>query len=250
MKIKRNIFTKLLNRYATDYFACSIEAGKCLYGQKTKSQKNIEIIHNAIDTNNFLFDSETRKKTRKSCNIENLFTLIHVGMFTEAKNHEFIIKVFKEINKKQPNSCLVLVGDGPLRENIETLSNNIGLKNKVKFLGELENVSNYLMAADCFIFPSKFEGLGMAVIEAQVSGLKCWVSHSVPKETNLFGQIDFLDINITPESWADAILANNNKRLTLTSQEVFESGYEIKKEALKLKELYLEKISGNKKAKN
>jgi glycosyltransferase EpsF len=95
----------------------------------------------------------------------------HVGRFAPAKNHVTVVKVFHRVVQRVPEAMLLLVGDGLLRAGTEQLVSALGLTKRVKFAGVQKDVISYLDAMDCFLFPSIFEGLGLAAIEAQCMGL-------------------------------------------------------------------------------
>src|SRR5690606_23279651 len=115
-KIKRELFHMLLPFYATNFFACSKQAAEWLYGKKIVQKNNYEIIYNAIAVEKFSFDHKIREKIRSELGLSNSTVFVHVGMFTDAKNHDFLIKVFKEINDKDKSAILLLIGDGEKKE--------------------------------------------------------------------------------------------------------------------------------------
>ena len=121
---KRNLIKNILRpfskRYATDYFACSELAGRYLFGNKAFDRGEVKIIHNAIDVDKFKFDEAARKKLRQEFGIKDSTVVIgYVGRFVQQKNHTFLVDVFKEYHKKNPDSKLLLVGSGPLEDEIK-----------------------------------------------------------------------------------------------------------------------------------
>ena len=149
-----------------DYkFACSDKAGEHLYGHNYRTEKNYYVIPNAIDSNKYLFDEEIRNKIRHSLNINaDSFVCGHIGSFTPVKNHKFLMDVFKSVLEKKRNAKLVCCGDGPLLEDIKTYAKHLGIIDNVVFTGIISNPNEYLMAMDCFIFPSFFEGFPISVL--------------------------------------------------------------------------------------
>lgn len=197
--IINNIEKNQIKKYATSLFACSNKAGEWLYGNY-----NFTVINNAIDYNKFIFDETKRKKIRKLLNISNeKFLIGHVGRFDYQKNHDFILKL-AEIFNKDSNIIFLLIGDGHLKNKVENVINKRRLNN-VMLTGEIENVSDYLNAMDCFILPSLFEGLSVVSIEAQVNGLQCLFSDTITKECVISNNVSFLSINNTHE-WEKALL--------------------------------------------
>lgn len=186
-----NMQRKQIPKYANHLFACSKAAGKWLYGNA-----DFEIINNAIDYTNFKFNKMTRNHVRKELKVANdTFVVGHVGRFDYQKNHKFIISIAESMKEK--NIVFLLLGDGHLRHQIEGEIANKNLKN-IYLAGEVNNVSDYLNAMDCFIMPSLFEGLSVVSIEAQTNGLKCIFSKNITIECNISKYTNFLAVdNIT-----------------------------------------------------
>ena len=123
------------------------------------------------------------------------FVMGHVGRFTWAKNHEFLIQLFAEFHRQHSKSCLLLVGDGELRSKVEQQIRKLGISKSVIMTGAVDNVEDYMAAMDVFIFPSQYEGLSTVNIEAQINGLKCLVSTGVPEEVCIAaGQVKFMTL--------------------------------------------------------
>ena len=239
----RKIFRLVISYYATNYFSCSQASAVWLYGKKNSSSNKCKIIHNAIDSNIFIMDSKIRKKIRKNLSIENKFVIIHIGMFGEAKNHEFLLEIFKEFHNKYNNSVLMLIGDGNKRNNLLNLTSTYGIDEDVLFLGKKDNVNQYLMAADYFILPSINEGLPVVVVEAQASGLPCLVSEAVSNEVDITGIVRWCSIKRSPTEWANLI--DTQSKRVLTQQKVIEGQYDIKYESEKLANIYEKEIHCN-----
>lgn len=229
---------KLIKYFSNCYFACSMEAGKFMFGRK-----KFEIIHNAIDIEKFTFNLEKRKEIRKKLGLENNFVIGHVGRFDLQKNHEFIVEVFNEVYKKNNNVRLLLIGEGILKEKIKTKVKKLGLENKVIFNKVVSNVNDYMCAMDIFLLPSIFEGLGIVGIEAQATGLFSIFSDVVPKEVEVSNLCKFISLK-NKEKWVEVInnfLTSSFKREKNNYLEVIQnSGYDIKIESLKLEKKYIE----------
>ena len=132
--------------------------------------------------------------------------LSHIGRFTEQKNHSFLIDVFKYFHENiEKNSVLLLMGDGPLLEKIREKVGRVGLLNSVYFLGSVSNVSDYLAASDIFVFPSLYEGLPLAALEAQASGLPCVLSDSISSDCAVTSGVRFLSLNGNLSMWGQTI---------------------------------------------
>lgn len=97
--------------------------------------------------------------------------LVHVGRFNEQKNHEGLLLAFRTVAEQEPDCRLDLLGDGELREKTEGLAKQLGIYEKIRFLGSQSNVYPYLKEADIFLLPSNYEGMPMTIIEAMGTGL-------------------------------------------------------------------------------
>ncbi len=229
-------FTKL---FATDYMACTEHAGRWLFGDKEYDKGNVYLLNNAIDLDKFKYDEKVRKTKRKELNIDDDTLVIgHVGRFVEQKNHRFLIDIFNEVHKQNENSILLLVGQGPLMEEIKEKVKNLNLEKCVKFLGQRSDVSELYQAFDMFLFPSLYEGLGMVLIEAQCSGLPCIASINVPKIASLTDIISFLPLTQTNKLWIDEIIKYKNIKRKDYTRKVGHSGYNISNEVKKLENVY------------
>ena len=238
-KIYKDLIKKNIKKYATDFFACSLDAAKYIFEEKYKSAT---IIKNGIEIEKYKYDSEKRKEIRQELNIDNDTTVIgHVGRVCKQKNHTFILKIFKEYLKLNPNSKLLLIGDGDLRENIENEIEVSDLSNKVLFFKEI-NACEYYNVMDYFLFPSIYEGLGITLIEAQANGLPSFTSTAVPLEANVTGKIHYLDLDKGSKYWANIIYETDKSRY-VAYDEIQKSGYDIKDTARKLEEFYIKKVT-------
>lgn len=229
-------------RYIADYFfACSVQAGIDRFGRKTIAKKRFKVIENGIDTEKYRYNLSIRNKIRSKMGIDdNRIILGHVGRFTFAKNHEFLIKVFSYINKIEPAAELWLIGTGELEEQTKRLVKENKIQNKVRFLGVTDKVKEYLQAFDVFVFPSIFEGVPVALIEAQAAGLPCIVSSNIRQESDIGAELlNFLSLSSGIENWADVILSKCRLGHKDTSKYVKEAGYEVKDISKKLQKFYL-----------
>lgn len=191
-----------IKKYATDLFACSVDAGNWMF-----KGNNFTIIRNAIDSDLYKFNPDIRAAIRKEFNIpENAFTVGHVGRFSTVKNHKFIVEVFLKIHDSNKNSFLLLIGDGELKQEIKDKIKELNLDNNVIFAGIRKDVSNILQAMDVFLFPSLYEGLPLSLIEAQSSGLKCFISDRVSSESIITNNVKLISLSKSPKEWADRIL--------------------------------------------
>lgn len=181
-----------ITKYANKFFACSNEAAKWLFPTKIKEKI---IIRNGIDIGRFKFDLEKRTKTRKEYNLENLFVLCTVSRIEKTKNIEFLIRLLKLF--KNQKIKLLIIGDGSNTENLRKKANKFKVDNKIIFIGKTNDVSKYLSASDLFLFPSKYEGMGISAIEAQYASLKVIASDRIPSITDIGENlIEYLPLNL------------------------------------------------------
>lgn len=212
----------------TDLLACSEEAGKWMFGKK-----RFAVINNSIDLSKFIFNKTTRKILREKLKYSDSDVVIGtVTRLNYQKNPEYLINVFNEIYKQDNRFKLLIVGDGDLRTQIEKMIKDYDLENDVILVGAVNNSEEYLQAMDIFLFPSRFEGFGIALLEAQVAGLKCFSSNKVPKNINCGDNIQFMPLEYGYTYWVDKILETDfpyNRNINLENFEDFDIKNNIKK---------------------
>lgn len=240
---KKNLMKQILRPFsklfATDYMCCSELAGRWLFGNKEYDKGNVYLLNNAIDLEKFKYDEKVRKEVREELGIKDSTLVIgHIGRFVEQKNHRFLIDIFNEVHKEKEDSVLLLVGQGPLQEEIKAKVESLGLQDSVKFLGQRSDANRLYQAFDVFVLPSLYEGLGMVLIEAQCSGLTCVVSTEVPSIAKLTDRVKFLNLNENALIWKDASIKSYRKSMI---KEVEKFGYSIIKEKEALQKFYLDK---------
>ncbi|MCI5144655.1 MAG: glycosyltransferase [Candidatus Electrothrix sp. AR3] len=136
------------------------------------AEKKIEVLLNCIDTDQFQSVQQgERNRVRHALGVaENDFIFGHVGTLRHEKGHDILLHAFAALRKRD-NAKLLLVGDGPLRSQLLALSRELNLVSDVIFCGSRNDISAILSAMDCFVFPSRNEALGIALLEAMYSGL-------------------------------------------------------------------------------
>ena len=148
-----------------------------------------------------------------------------------------LLDIFKSIQAKKNDTILILLGQGPLEENIKEKAKRLNIEDKVLFLGQKNNIEKYYQIFDLFLLPSLYEGLGMTLIEAQVSGLNCIVSNNVPKEAEIIkNKVKFINLD-NKEEWIQACLNAKIEDRTINKEEIEQ--YSIKNKAKELEEFYL-----------
>jgi glycosyltransferase EpsF len=239
----RNIMKYTLRPFSrvfpTHLFACSEYAGRWLFGNKVFDSGRVTVIRNAIDTSKFRFNPVTRERVRRELGIEDKFVVGHVGRFMPQKNHTFLLDIFAEVHRRDPDSVLLLIGDGELKHSMEEKTKRLGLASSVIFLGARDDVHELYQAMDVFVLPSLYEGLGMVAVEAQTSGLPCALSNRVPEEAKVIDDVEFLPIdNIS--MWADAILGCCGMMRKDGASRLQSQGWYIENVARELVEWYVE----------
>lgn len=238
---KKNLMKQILRLFAkvfaTDYMCCSELAGRWLFGNKQFEKGNVYIINDAIDLEKFKFDEQIRINVRKELNIsKDTYVIGHAGRFVEQKNHDFLLNIFEKLALKEKKVILMLIGQGPLEENIHKKVKKLGLEKKVIFLGQRSDINDLYQAMDVFAFPSIYEGLGMVAVEAQVNGLGVVCSTNVPKEAMISDKITFLSLNEN-EKWVNELekQMNNRKAIPQFNKELYKYDIEIQCKSLENK---------------
>ena len=199
--------------FATHWLACGEAAAINGWGKSAVKKGKVTILPNAIDPDRFKFCETARREIRAKYGIaEDDFVVGHVGRFYPQKNHDFLINVFSEVHKQKPNAKLLLLGDGPLQEKIRQEVETLGLAESVIFAGLQKDPALFYSAMDVFAFPSLWEGLGIALLEAQYNGLPCVVSDVVPKEVEVSNGITRVNLNRSTQEWAKVLLSRVEKR--------------------------------------
>ena len=248
---KKNLVKQVLRPfskvYATDYMCCSELAGRWLFGNKEYDKGNVYLLNNAIDLDKFKYDEKIRKEKRKELNIKDDTLVIgHVGRFVEQKNHRFLIDIFNEVHKQKENSILLLVGQGPLMEEMKEKVKTLGIEDSVKFLGQRKDVNELYNAMDLFLFQSLYEGLGMVLIEAQANGLPCIASTEIPEIAKVINNVLFLKLRCSANIWCDEIIKMIGRKCLTDIKILVKEGYDIKIESSKLFEKYIKLYKDNK----
>ena len=131
-------------------------------------EKDIHVIPNFVDTSKFHQSNKEHFKKMLAPNGERI--LAHVSNFRKVKRVEDVIHVFEKVHEKIP-SKLLMIGDGPERQNAEELCRTLGVCNDIRFLGKQEQMDEILSIADLFILPSQYESFGLSALEAMACGV-------------------------------------------------------------------------------
>ena len=215
----------LIRANATHMLGCSDKACRYVFGDKIMKDSRATVMPDGIDCDRFAFNPEVREQVRKEYSLDGKFVVGHVGHFNPAKNHEKILSVFAEVCRHRDDAALLLVGDGELEQAVRNRVTELNLTDRVVFAGAHKDVERFYQAMDVFLFPSRYEGFGMAMIEAQCSGLACVASDVVPEETNADGRAVYLPLTDSDDVWAEHLSASetsDRKKTGITVTDKFD----------------------------
>lgn len=237
--LAHNALRPLFDKLYTHAWACGQEAGQWLF-----PGKDVRIARVSTETGRYAFDQNVRTEYRHELGLDGRFVIGSVANFNPQKNHAFLIDVFYEYHRLDNNSRLVLVGDGPLRGDIEKQIAERGIKDSVLVLGSRDDVPGILQACDAMLLPSIFEGFPGVIIEWQCAGLKALVSDTVTRGTDLTGLVKYLPIDKGADIWVEALLESRKDTARAETsaaavRAVCDKGYDIAGNARELEEFYI-----------
>jgi glycosyltransferase involved in cell wall biosynthesis len=202
-----------IRAHATHLMGVSDPAGCALFGANWSGDPRSRVLHCGVDLGP-IRRRRGKAAMRAAWNIglEN-FVIGHVGRFDTPKNHMFLLEIAAEVIHRQPRARLLLVGDGILRQVIIDRIRILGITDQVILTGVREDVADLLSAMDVFVFPSLYEGLGLALVEAQATGLPCVVSDVIPRDADIVPTlIHRISRAADRGNWADRVLAVGSLR--------------------------------------
>jgi len=242
-KVYQSYMRWLISKHSTHLIGCSESACESLFGRACWGDTRTELIPNAINLAPYeqLPADRSRLKERLGVTDPTVQIIGHIGRFSEEKNHRFLIETFAQYVELQPNARLVLVGDGKLRQEMETLSEGLGIRDQIMFLGIRKDIPELIGAFDLFLLPSLYEGLGMVVIEAQAGGVPSMVSEYVPPEANL-GLEMVKHLKLQSQVWIEGMTRMNRRTATpdwsIRYSRLQEQGYDIHTNIQRLEKIY------------
>jgi glycosyltransferase involved in cell wall biosynthesis len=238
-KLMHNYWKYKIDRYATDFWACSEEAGKFFYKNNILKSDKFRIINNAIEVKKYYRNEHVRNEVRAQLGIsDNNIVIGNVGRFQYQKNHDFLIDIYNSFCKKYPDSRLILVGQGVEEAAIKNKVKSLNIEKNVIYMGIRNDVNKIMQAIDAFVLPSRFEGLGIVLIEAQAAGVPCVTSKNVvPSVVNVTGNVEFVGLDEAVDKWVEAIEMQMNKKIDYKESniKVTEAGYDIEIEGDKFR---------------
>lgn len=231
-------------RYATHGLACSCFAAANLFGLAWETDPRWQILYYGLDLTRFR-EIVNSVAVRAEFSIPaDAFAIGHIGRFQEQKNHEFLVEIAAEVMKREPKMYLLLVGDGPLRPSIEQKVARLGLTDRVIFAGIRSDISRLMLGAmDVFLFPSRYEGTPLVLIEAQAAGLPCIFSEAIPEQEEMVKPLmRRLSLSQSASAWADAVVSARGAASAIRQSEALsimeQSRFNIHMELTKLAALY------------
>ena len=240
----KGVVTKLLRlplgRKADNCFACSQEAAVAVFGKKCVQKGKVQVIPNAIDTTRFRFQQAVRDEVRRELQLDDKFVIGHVGRFGFMKNHAYLLEIFAELCRMRQDAALVLIGSGELEQAVRKQAEELGIADRVLFLGNRYHVERYYPAFDYFVFPSIFEGLPGSVVEAQACGLHCLVSDKVTREAAVTNLASYRSIEEAAVCWAQEIQKNAQDAMERKEfrAEIMEKGFDVRHQAVAMTRFY------------
>ena len=237
------LYKLLMRVVVTDYFTISEKSAKFMFPKSVYEGKRYTLVKNGIDVEQYTYNKKTRDKIRVELGVQDRVVVGHVGRFVYQKNHDFILEAFAEFHKKYENSVLLLVGEGDLFHKMQEKAKNMKISDAVIFYGVTYDIPGMLQAMDMFIFPSRFEGLGIVAIEAQAAGLPTLCADTIVDEVDITSK--FVRVHgWNPSVWANkmlSVLPNCDAR-TACGDEVKKAGYDIRTTVEQLEEFYTESV--------
>ncbi len=204
-RIKRILSHILTPWLATQLIGCTEDAAFAVFGKNINTNPKLYLLYNSIESEKFSFDQSIRDSLRKELNLNGKFVVGCIGRLHECKNLFFALRVFRSLHEINSNAHLVIVGDGPERENLEKYAREINMNEYVSFTGNRTDVAHILQAIDCFLMPSFHEGMPIAALEAIASGLPVFLSTNIPATLQFYKFSYYLPLSLSVEKWAEKI---------------------------------------------
>ncbi len=235
-----------IKKHCTDMFMCSPPAGEWIFGKKAVREGKVKYINGIIETEKFKYDETVRREMREELGVGDKLVIGHIGRFMQQKNHTFLLDIFSCIHKKNPNTVLVLCGNGRLEDDIKAKAKALGIENDIIYTGVKDYVNvqtcRLYQAFDIYLFPSLWEGLPLTGIEAQTAGLPILMSDVIADETIVTPNVTKFSLSSSAEQWADKALdiLSNYKRKD-GQPEVAKAGFDVRETADWLQEFYIDR---------
>lgn len=235
--IYRAVMRVVIKRYATDIVGCSEKAGEYMCGKRLFRERGT-VLPNYVNTDEYSFNAERRLQKRKELGITNELLVGHAGSIYWIKNQTFLVSLLARLLELRPDARLMLVGEENDGGETRALAEKLNVADKVMFTGSRDDIPELLCAMDIFMFPSRFEALPIAPIEAQAAGLPCIVSTGVPEEIKVTDSFARLSLDAPAEQWIEKIAEFSAFDRTKSDLTELKARYSAQSIARKLNALY------------
>ena len=233
------VFISYVCRNSEKYLACSKLAGCWMFGKKNVESNNYRTIYNGIAVEPYLYNERVRNSYREQMGLSGKLVIGNIGRFSYQKNHEFLIEIFSDLIKTVDEAVLVLVGTGELEFKLKNLVNEYGIIEKVLFLGIRGDVPSLLSMFDVLVMPSRFEGLPVTMVEAQMNSLPCVVSGTITREAQFTETVTYVT-GWNNNKWVGAITHAIETGRVIAPDKLLKSKFNIHRAARELQQLLLE----------
>ena len=220
-------FIPFANMISTSLIAPSSDAAKFTFGNRAVRNNKVHYLNNGLLLEQYITNIDFQTDLQKELGLAGKYVVGHIGRFSEQKNHRFLVSIFYELKKTISNAVLVLVGDGELKEEIEEKINGLEIQDDVLFLGLRRDIPQLLSIMDVMVFPSLYEGMPNAVIEAQASGLPCVVSDRITREADITGIVSYVSLDDSIQSWISCIKNTKKKSIDECHYLLKKRGYDL-----------------------
>lgn len=231
--------------FATHYMSCGQDCGRWQFGNKLYEAGKVAVFKTVINTKENVYNPELRMKTRKEFGLEDKIVIGHIGRIVPQKNPLFLIEVFGEICRNEDRAVLLLIGDGDEKAATMKKIDELGIRNRVIYLGRREDIQQFYNAMDIFLLPSLYEGLPVVGLEAQSCGLPIFFSTEVTPEASACELGYFISLDTPTSKWADEILKVAYKNIPVRcsrANDIAIAGFDSVSEAKRIQQYYLDAI--------
>lgn len=235
------LFKAVMPLFVTDYIACSHEAAKFMFPKNVVKKGRYTVIKNGVNVPKLVYNPAVREEYRKKYSLSDNYVLGHVGRFNVQKNHTLLIDIFAQVYKQDSSARLFLVGIGETEQEIKDKVSKLGLGDAVIFHGLSNEATKLMQMMDVFVMPSLYEGLPVAGVEAQATGLPMVISDTITDELKLIEDVKYIPLDADVKVWADCILSYKNHNRKDTGRMITKAGYDITDTANQLVKLYCSK---------
>ena len=225
--------------FVDEFWACSSLAAQFSFPKSIVKNQKYKFIPNGVALEKFSYNASVREEMRKKLGVEDKFVIGHAGRFNIQKNHEYLIEVFSALHSKCPDAVLLLFGDGELYKKIQDKVKKMNLEDSVRFMGTTDEMPKMYQAIDVFVMPSFCEGLPVAGVEAQASGLPVILADTITKEVGVTNCVKYLPLSDDKAEWVREILNFRGFKRYSRCEELKRAGFDEKDVARNFQNYYL-----------